>query len=97
MRATMNIALSKKTPRDGSNRIYGKMTYGIYRYIRIYSYILVYIHVLYGSMKKKKVSDQEDVVLMANAERGLSKSSPISQCIINNILVEEFVLANVIF
>jgi hypothetical protein len=48
-------------------------------------------------MKKKKVSDQEDVVLMANAERGLSKSSPISQCIINNILVEEFVLANVIF
>jgi len=25
--------------RDGSNRIYGKLTYGIYTYIRIYMYI----------------------------------------------------------
>ena len=65
--------------RDGSNRIYGKMTYGIY------TYILVYIHILYGSMKKKEVSEQEDVVLMANAERGLSKSSPISKRTVNEI------------
>jgi hypothetical protein len=64
--------------RDGSNRIYVKMTYGIYTYIRIYTYTLVYIHILYGSMKKKEVSEQ-DVVLMANAERGLSKSSPTSK------------------
>jgi hypothetical protein len=42
------------------------------------------------------VSDQEDVVLMANEERGLSKSSPISKRIINDILVEEFVPPNVI-
>jgi len=83
--------------RDGSNRIYGKMTYGIYTYIRIYTYILVYIHILYGSMKKKEVSEQEDVVLMVNAERGLSKSSPISKRTVNDILVEEFVLPNVIF
>ena len=48
-------------------------------------------------MKKKKVSEQEDVVLMANAERGLSKSSPISKRTVNDILVEEFVLPNVIF
>jgi hypothetical protein len=34
--------------RDGSNRIYGKMTYGTYTYIRIYTYILVDIHILYG-------------------------------------------------
>jgi len=47
--------------------------------------------------KKKEVSEQEDVVLMANAERGLSKSSPISKRIINVILVEEFVLPSVIF
>ena len=40
-------------------------------------------------MKKKKVSEQEDVVLMANAERGSSKSSPISKRIINNILVAQ--------
>jgi hypothetical protein len=46
-------------------------------------------------MKKKKVSEQEDVVLMANAERGSSKSSPISKRIINNILVEECALPNV--
>ena len=83
--------------RDGSNRIYGKMTYGIYTYIRIYTYILVYIHILYGSMKKKEVSEQEGVVLMVNAERGLSKSSPISKRTVNDILVEEFVLPNVIF
>ena len=78
--------------RDGSNRIYGKMIYGIY------TYILVYIHILYGSMKKKEVmSEQEDVVLMANAERGLTKSSPISKRTVNDILVEKFVLPNVIF
>jgi len=82
--------------RDGSNRIYVKMTYGIYTYIRIYTYTLVYIHILYGSMKKKEVSEQ-DVVLMANAERGLSKSSPTSKRTVNDILVEEFVLPNVIF
>ena len=67
------------------------MTYGIY------TYILVYIHILLrGSMKKKKVSEQEDVVLMYT-ERGLSKSSPISKRIINDILVEEFLRPNVIF
>ena len=47
--------------------------------------------------KKKEVSEQEDVVLMANAERGLSKSSPISKRTVNDILVEDFVLPNVIF
>ena len=53
---------------------------------------------LYGGMKKKEVmSEQEDVVLMANAERGLTKSSPISKRTVNDILVEEFVLPNVIF
>ena len=53
---------------------------------------------LYGGMKKKEVmSEQEDVVLMVNAERGLSKSSPISKRTVNDILVEEFVLPNVIF
>ena len=34
---------------------------------------------------------------MANAERSLSKSSPISKRTANDILVEEFVLPNVIF
>jgi hypothetical protein len=49
-------------------------------------------------MKKKEVmSEQEDVVLMANAERGLTKSSPISKRTVNDILVEKFVLPNVIF
>ena len=65
------------------------MTYGIYQYI------LVYIHILYGSMKKKEACEQQDVVLMANAERGLSKSSPISKRTVNDILVEG--LPNVIF
>ena len=43
------------------------------------------------------MSEQGDVVLMANAERGLSISSPISKRTVNDILVEGFVLPNVIF
>jgi len=69
----------------------------VYTYIRIYTYLLVYLSILHGSMKKKKVSEGEDVVLMANAELCFSKSSPISKHIINNILVKEFVLPNLIF
>ena len=52
---------------------------------------------MHGSMKTKEVSEQEDVALMANTERGLSKSSPISKRTVNGILVEEFVLPNGIF
>ena len=37
------------------------------------------------------------IVLMANAERGLSNSSPISKRTVNDILVEDFLLPNVIF
>jgi hypothetical protein len=44
---------------------------------------------LYGGMKKKEVmSEQEDVVLTANAERGLPKTSPISKRTVNDILLE---------